>query len=79
MDYDSTPVNATFIAGTNSTIANISVTTDNTAEDYEAFGIQLNFTDPLMFKHQIDLGSDDICFIEDNTSKKHLPYLILLI
>ena len=79
MDYDSTPVNATFTAGTNSTIANISVITDNIAEDYEVFGIQLNFTDRLMFKHQIDLGSDSICFIDDNTSKKHLSYLILLI
>ena len=79
MDYDSTPVNATFTAGTNSTIANISVITDNIAEDYEVFGIQLNFTDPLMFKHQIDLGSDNICFIDDNTSKKHLSYLVLLI
>ena len=79
MDYESAPVNATFTAGSTNTTFNISIITDNIVEHPEPFGIQLNFTDPSMFKNQIIIGIDDICVISDQSSKKHLLYLVLLI
>ena len=79
MDYESTLISATFTAGSTNTTVNISIITDNIVENPELFGIQLNITDTLMFKNQIILGNDGICVIEDNTSKKHLLYLVLLI
>ena len=42
MDYTSTPITATFTAGTTSTTVNISVTRDNIGEGLETF--DLSFT-----------------------------------
>ena len=44
MDYTSTPITATFTAGTNSTTINVPVTSDNITEIPETF--DLHFTIP---------------------------------
>ena len=74
MDYDSTPINATFIAGTNSTTVNITVIMDGVAERDELF--DLNFTIPSSLKDKISFGdaTSAVCIVADNTSKKCLLY-----
>ena len=70
MDYDSTPLNATFTAGSNSIVVNVSVIKDNIIEQKETF--DLNFTIPSSMKDQIMPGTiiEAIGNITDNTSKK---------
>ena len=72
MDYDSTPLNATFTAGSNSTVVNVSVIKDDIAEESETF--DLNFTIPLSLEKidQIMPGTiaEAVGNITDNTSKK---------
>ena len=70
MDYDSTPLNATFTAGSTSTIVNVSVIKDDIAEGSETF--DLNFTIPSSLEDQIMPGTitEAVGNITDNTSKK---------
>ena len=70
MDYDSTPFNATFTAGSTSTIVNVPVIKDNIAEGSETFN--LNFIIPSSLKDQIMPGTitEAVGNITDKTSKK---------
>ena len=72
MDYDSTPLNATFTAGSNSTVVNVPVIRDDIAEESETF--DLSFTIPLSLEKidQIMPGTitEAVGNITDNTSKK---------
>ena len=74
MDYDSSPINATFIAGTNSTTVNVTVIIDGVAERDELFN--LNFTIPSSLKDKILFGdaTGAVCTVVDNTSKECLLY-----
>ena len=68
VDYISTPITATFPAGANIAMINISVTRDNVAEGLETF--DLGLTIPPQLK-AVFLGSIDraVGRIDDNTSK----------
>ena len=70
MDYDSTPLNATFTAGSNSTVVNVPVIKDDIAEESESFN--LNFTIPSSLEDGIISGIiiAAIGNITDDTSKK---------
>ena len=71
MDYDSTPLNATFTAGSTSTTVNVAVIKDDIAEVSETF--DLNFTIPSSLKDQIMPGNIANAvgnITTDNTSKK---------
>ena len=70
MDYNSTPVAATFVAGTNVTTINIPLTTDNIAEQSEMF--DLSFIIPSSLSGRIISGTitNAIVNITDNTGKK---------
>ena len=69
MDYLSTPLTATFTAGTTSTAINISLTTDNIMEQSETF--DLSFTIPLSLSGQVLSGMDKATVnITDDTCKK---------
>ena len=70
MDYDSTPFNATFTAGSTSTIVNVPVIKDNIAEQIETF--DLIFIIPPSLKDQIIPGNITKADgnIIDTTSKK---------
>ena len=72
MDYDSNPLNATFTAGSNSTVVNVPVIKDDIAEESETF--DLNFTIPLSLEKidKIMPGTitEAVGNITDNTSKK---------
>ena len=70
MDYDSTPLTATFTAGSTSTIVNVSVIKDDIAEGSEIFN--LNFTVPSSLEDQVILGTiiTAVGNITDDTSKK---------
>ena len=69
VDYISTPITATFPAGTNITTINVSVTRDIISEDSETF--DLRFTIPSSLKAVLP-GSIDraVGRIDDNTSKQ---------
>ena len=69
VDYLSTPLTATFTAGTTSTAINISLTTDNIMEQSETF--DLSFTIPLSLSGQVLSGMDKATVnITDDTCKK---------
>ena len=70
MDYDSTPLTATFTAGSISTIVNVPVIKDVIAEGSETFN--LIFIIPSSLKDQIMSGTitEAVGNITDNTSKK---------
>ena len=55
MDYDSTPIDATFVAGTNITTINISVIKDNIVEESETF--DLNFVIPSSLSGRVIPGN----------------------
>ena len=67
MDYDSTSINATFAAGTTSTMINIPVIKDAIAEGLEMFNlnidIPISLTDVFLGKTATGFGT-----ITDNTS-----------
>ena len=68
VDYNSTPITATFAAGTNSTTINVLVTRDIISEDSETF--DLKFTIPSSLKAVHRGGTDRaVGRIDDNTSK----------
>jgi len=77
VDYDSTPITATFTIGSTSTTVNIPVTKDNIAEELETFDITIVI--PSSFKDQVILGDVTNAFgtIIDNTSKIILLILII--
>ena len=54
MDYTSTPITATFTAGTTSTTINVPVTMDDNVEGAETFQLQLSL--PLSMKYAVKLG-----------------------
>ena len=70
MDYDSTPLNATFTAGSTSTIVNVPVIKDDIAEKSETFN--LNFTIPSLLENRVISGTiiTAVGNITDSTSKK---------
>ena len=77
MDYDSTPLNVTFTAGSTSTIVNVPVIKDDIAEQIESFN--LIFIIPPSLKDQIIPGNitkADVIII-DTTGKK-IAYVGLL-
>ena len=66
VDYISTPITATFPAGTNSTTINVPVTRDNISEYAETFDLKLTIPSSL----QLSTGTDRaVGRIDDNTSK----------
>ena len=69
MDYTSTPITATFTAGTNSTTINISVKKDNIVEESETFNLSLTISTSL--NDRVTLGdiSTATVTITDDTSK----------
>ena len=75
MDYDSTPINATFTAGSTNTTVNITVILDSVAERDELFN--LNFTIPSSLKDKVLFGhtTSTTCTIIDNTSKECLYFI----
>ena len=72
MDYDSTPITATFTIGSTSTTVNVPVIKDDIVEESETFN--LAFTIPSSLKDQVKLGdvTDAVGTIIDNTSKKYI-------
>ena len=68
VDYESTPVDAIFVAGTTKTTINISLTTDNIVEQSEAF--DLSFIIPPLLSGQVFSGINKaIVNITDDTCK----------
>ena len=68
MDYISTPITATFPAGSSSTTINVSVTRDIISEYSETFDIR--FTIPSSLKAVVSGNIDRaVGRIDDNTSK----------
>ena len=69
IDYNSTPINATFPAGVNSTTVNISIFMDNIVERPEMF--DLSFTIPSSLSGRVIFGtkSKAVGNIIDDTSK----------
>ena len=69
MDYDSAPIDATFTAGTTSTIVTVPLINDSIAEEPETF--DLNFTIPLSLSDQVIPGTttEAIGNITDDTGK----------
>ena len=67
MDYTSTPITATFTAGTTSTTINIPVTIDDIVEGTEMFNLVVNINSS---KIDVILGIQNtaIVFIHDSTS-----------
>ena len=55
MDYDSTPLNATFTAGSTSTVVNVPVIRDNISEQIETF--DLIFIIPLLLVDKVIPGN----------------------
>ena len=70
MDYDSTPLNATFTAGSTSTIVNVPVIKDNIKEGSETFN--LSFTILSSLEDRVISGTiiTAVGNITDSTSKK---------
>ena len=68
-DYNSTPINATFTAGTTSTTVNVPLINDSIAEGPETFN--LNVTIPPSLSGQVELGTiiEAVGYIIDDTSK----------
>ena len=77
MDYDSTPVTATFTAGSISTTVNVPVTKDNIVEEFETFDITIAI--PSSLKDQVLQGdvTNAVGTIIDNSSKKILLRLTI--
>ena len=71
MDYDSTPINATFKAGTTNTTVNIPVIVDNITEMDEYFGLNLTIPSSLKDLALSTVTNNILCIITDNTSKKY--------
>ena len=71
MDYNSTPINATFTIGSTSTTVNVPVIKDNIVEELETFNITIVI--PSSLKDQVILGNitNAVGNIIDNTSKKY--------
>lgn len=71
MDYTSTPIIATFAAGTVSSTVNVPVTNDNIIEPSETFG--LTFTIPYMLSTRVLVGDPNEATgnITDSTGKDH--------
>ena len=69
MDYTSTPITATFLAGTTSVTIDIPVNVDNIAEQRETF--DLSFTIPSSLSGQVSPGriTDSVGAILDDTRK----------
>ena len=69
MDYTSTPINATFPAGSTSTTINVPVTMDTIAEEIETF--DLSFMIPSSLSGQVTPGSITTVVgqISDDTGK----------
>ena len=69
MDYDSTPITATFTAGTNSTTVNVSLINDSIVEGPETF--DLNFTIPSSLHGHVIPGAitKAIGSVTDDTGK----------
>ena len=72
MDYTSTPITATFTAGTNSTTISVAVNMDNIAEQSETF--DLSFTIPPALSGDVVLGdiTTAVGNITDATSKMRI-------
>ena len=72
MDYDSTPITATFTAGTTRAMVNVPLTNDNIVELLETF--DLIFTIPSSLQDQVVPGAATMAtgIITDNDSKKIL-------
>ena len=70
MDYNSTSLNTTFIAGSTSTTVNVPVIKDDIVEGLETF--DLTFTIPSSFGEQVipRIITNAVGNIIDNTSKK---------
>ena len=71
MDYDSTPINATFTAGTTRAMVNVPVTNDDIVEAPETF--DLIFTIPLSLQGKVIPGAaiTAVAIITDDDSKKN--------
>lgn len=70
MDYASTPITATFLAGTNSTTINVPIANDNKIEDTETF--DLNITIPPLLTGKLSTRgiTTAVGRILDESSKK---------
>ena len=70
MDYDSTPINATFTVGSTRAMVNIPLINDDIVEALEAF--DLSFTIPSSLQGQIIPGATTTAtgIINDDDSKK---------
>ena len=69
MDYDSTPINVTFKAGTTNTTVNIPVIMDNITEMDEYFSLNLTIPSSLKDLALSTVTNSILCLITDNTSK----------
>ena len=71
MDYDSTPINVTFKAGTTNITVNIPVIMDNITEMDEYFSLNLTIPSSLKDLALSTVTNSILCLITDNTSKKY--------
>ena len=76
MDYDSTPINATFTAGTTRAMVNVPLINDDIVEAPETF--DLIFTIPSSLQGQVIPGSTTMAngIITDDDSKNSLLELV---
>jgi len=80
VDYNSTPINATFSAGTTSTTVNVPVTNDSIAEKSETF--DLDFIIPSSLSGRVIPGTitEAVGNITDDTGKLRIrsEYIVFL-
>jgi len=67
VDYDSTPIIATFSAGTTSTTVNVPVTNDNIAEKSETFDLSFDISPSLSGRVIPGTITNAVGNITDNT------------
>lgn len=69
MDYNTSPIPATFIAGTNSTTVNIPLFSDNTVEGPETFKLNITIPPPLSGRVTLGTITEAVGNISDDTGK----------
>jgi len=75
VDYDSTPITATFTAGTNSTTVNVPVTNDSIAEKSETFDLNFNIPSSLSGRVMPGTITKAVGNITDDTGKIRISYI----
>ena len=69
MDYNTSPIPATFIAGSTSTTVNIPLFSDNTVEGLETFKLNITIPPPLIGRVTLGAIAEAVGNITDDTGK----------